>query len=277
MPELPEVEIVKRELEQKIIGEKIIKVYQSDKSLRIPMPDLSRLIGATILSIKRRNKYIILETEHNWCLIHLGMTGRLTIEGNELLKKHTHYRLQLRDSLFIKYEDARRFGVIAIYSKENYNDYNSIELLSKLGIEPFSKEFTPAYIKNVLAGKNVVIKKLLMDSNLICGVGNIYASEILFLCGINPLEPSKNLTDKDAINLHKHIIAVLEKSISLGGSSISDYVHTNGVKGEMQNFYNVYGRFSDECKVCKTHIEKVNIGGRNSYYCPKCQPLRLLK
>lgn len=276
MPELPEVEIVKRELEQKIIGDNIHKVYQSEKSLRIPMPDLSRLLGSKILSIKRRNKYIILETEHNWCLIHLGMTGRLTIEDNEALKKHTHYRLQLRDNLFIKYEDARRFGIIAIYSKDSYKDYNSIELLSKLGVEPFSKEFTPAYIKSILTGKNAVIKKLLMDSNLICGVGNIYASEILFLCGINPLEPSKNLTDKDIKNLHRHIIAVLEKSISLGGSSISDYVHTNGVKGEMQNFYNVYGRFDEECKVCKTHIERVNIGGRNSYYCPKCQPLRLL-
>lgn len=271
MPELPEVEIVKRELEQKILNKKVQKVYQSDKSLRAPMPELSRLIGTKIKSITRRNKYIILEMGDYWCLIHLGMTGRLTVESTSELKKHTHYRIELEENLFIKYEDARRFGLILLFTKNEYPDNNEIPLLKSLGVEPFSKEFNVNYLEEGLKGKNTAIKKIIMDNNFMCGVGNIYASEILFLCKIHPEEPGKNLNNKDIKNLHKYTIETLQKSISLGGSSISDYVHTNGVKGEMQNFYNTYGRNGQYCKICGTVIERVNLGGRNSYYCPHCQ------
>lgn len=273
MPELPEVEIVKRELESKILNQKIIDTFQSEKNLRMPIPKLKQLIGLSIKSISRRNKYIIIETDLQWCVIHLGMTGRLTLENNDNLKKHTHYFFKLDNNSFIKYEDARRFGVIAIYDKSEYPNKEKIPLLVNLGVEPFSDNFNASYIYNVMQNRNVATKKLLMDSNLICGVGNIYASEILFLCGINPSTLGKNLTKKDCENIRKHTIDVLSKSISLGGSSISDYVHTNGVKGEMQNFYNTYGRYGQQCKQCKSTIERINLGGRNSFFCPSCQPL----
>lgn len=271
MPELPEVEIIKRELEGRVLGATIEDTYQSQKLLRMPMPDLSRLIGEKIISVQRRNKYIVIQTIQHWIVIHLGMTGRLTIESDDVLKKHTHYRLKLSDKLYIKYEDARRFGLITLYEISKEPNMNALPLLKSLGVEPFGDAFTPELVYEVTRNRKIAIKKLIMDSNIICGIGNIYASEILFLCGLHPLKNSNEISKEDASNIYRHTKEVLSKSISLGGSSISDYVHTNGAKGEMQNFYNTYGRYGQECKVCKTSIEKENVGGRTAYFCPTCQ------
>lgn len=273
MPELPEVETIKRQLSDSVISKTIKYSFSSGKKLRREIPELSILENQKITNIFRRNKYLILETSNFWIVIHLGMTGKLIVEKDKHIKKHTHFILILSENTYLSYEDARRFGSLDIFNKVDYLKYHDIILFSKLGIEPLEKKFTLHKVKELFRSSSLQIKKYLMDSNNICGVGNIYANEILFICGINPLKISKILTDKEIKNLFKTITSVLIKAISLGGSSISDFIHTNGSKGTMQENYFVYARENKPCKNCGTSVLKLIQGGRSSFYCPHCQPL----
>lgn len=273
MPELPEVETVKRQLSLTIISKTIVSFFSSGKKLRREIPDLSVLKGQKINNVFRRNKYLILETSNFWIVIHLGMTGKLIVEKDKEIKKHTHFILFLSENTYLSYEDARRFGSLDIFNKADYLQYRDIILFSKLGIEPLEKEFTLRKVKELFRSSSLQVKKYLMNSNSICGVGNIYANEVLFICGINPLKISKKLTDKEIKLLFKTITSVLIKAISLGGSSISDFIHTNGSKGTMQENYFVYARENQPCKNCGTSILKLTQGGRSSFYCPHCQSL----
>lgn len=271
MPELPEVETIKRQLTPSVIGKEIISTYVSGKRLRREIPNLEVLKRQKILNIFRRNKYLVFETQHLWMVIHLGMTGKLIVEDIYQLKKHTHFLLSLSNELFISYEDARRFGSLDLFSKEQYPDYYKIPLLVKLGIEPLESDFTIKNITGLILNSSLEIKKFLMDSNIICGLGNIYANEVLFICKIHPKKITKTLSKKQILLLYKEIPLLLEKAISLGGSSISDFVHANGSKGSMQDNYFVYGRDNQMCKLCHTPIEKIFQAGRSSFYCPHCQ------
>lgn len=272
MPELPEVETIKRQLTPDLIGKKIIKSFSSGKRLRREIPNFNPLIGQFILNIFRRNKYLILETNNFWVVIHLGMTGKLIIESIENIKKHTHFLLSLNNNIFLSYEDARRFGSLDLFEKSLFKNYLDIPIFKNLGIEPLEKQFTLALTKKLITGTSLEIKKFLMDSNKICGIGNIYANEILFLSKINPKIKGKDLTKNEINLIYKNIIKVLNKAISLGGSSISDFVHTNGSKGSMQDNYYVYARENKPCKICKTPILKLIQAGRSSFFCPNCQP-----
>lgn len=271
MPELPEVEILKRELKNSVIGKTIVTSKKSGFKLRRLIPDFNHT-NETIKNIFRRNKYLVIETNNFWLVIHLGMTGKLINTQNIPEKDHIHFSLEFSDGTKLYYEDARRFGSIDIYSKSSHQNYLNIPLFKKLGIEPLSEDFTYTEFKN-LFNNSKNIKSFLMDAQYVCGIGNIYACEILFLSGINPNRRVDSISDVEKQKLYKFIPEVLQKSIDLGGSSISDYVHTNGLKGEMQNFYFTYDRKDEKCKCCDNKIEKIKQGGRGTYYCPTCQKL----
>lgn len=269
MPELPEVEIIKRELSNTILGKKVLETYSKDITLRKKkIPDVSVLVEQKINIIKRRNKYILIYFDNNYLVIHLGMTGQLLFSQDLILDKHTHFYLKLNDSYLI-YKDIRRFGAIGIF-ENTINEEENI-YLKNLGVEPLKNTFTFNIFNNIIIKHKTNIKKFIMDSNIICGIGNIYASEILFLSKLSPFLKTDNISIKEKKLLFKNIKFILEKAISLGGSTISDFVHTNGSSGEMQNFYNVYNREGKDCKICNSKILRVKQFGRSTYYCPNCQ------
>jgi formamidopyrimidine-DNA glycosylase len=272
MPELPEVEIVKRELSNSCIGKKITSFEKSEFKLRRPIPSLDHLIGQKFVHIHRRNKYLILETHNNWIVIHLGMTGQLLYnkDGNSS-GKHIHFTFKFYDNSILYYQDPRRFGLIESYYKTEYPYFNQIPLFKNLGIEPLGT-FEEEDFLNLFTKKRTA-KSFLLDGNMVCGIGNIYANEILFKSKVNPAQNILELPIEKRKEIYSHIKPTLNKAIELGGSSISDYVHTNGTKGEMQNFYKVYGRNNCPCFDCGTKIEKIMQNARGSFYCPKCQPI----
>lgn len=269
MPELPEVEIIKQELSSNIIGKKVKETYSKNITLRQKfIPNVSVLINQKIVSIKRRNKYILIYFNTHYLVIHLGMTGQLLFDKVLKIQKHTHFYLNLGD-IYLSYVDPRRFGAIGIFENnvlENDNSY-----LKNLGVEPLEKDFTFEKFNEIISKYKTNIKKFIMDSNIICGIGNIYASEILFLSKVSPLRKTETISLEEKKLIFINIKKVLEKAISLGGSTISDFVHTNGSSGQMQNFYNVYNREGENCKICSNPILRIKQFGRSTYYCSHCQ------
>jgi formamidopyrimidine-DNA glycosylase len=269
MPELPEVEIIKQELALNIIGKEVKETFSKNITLRQKLiPEVNILTKQKIISVKRRNKYILFYFDSHYLVIHLGMTGQIILNKFLNIQKHTHFYLNLGD-IYLSYIDPRRFGLIAIFDNsilEKDNPY-----LKGLGIEPLDKDFTFEKFDEIISKYKKNIKKFLMDSKIICGIGNIYASEILFLSKVSPLRKTDSINLKEKKELFKFIRIVLEKAISLGGSSISDFIHTNGSTGQMQNFYNVYNYENQKCKICHNPILKIKQFGRSTYYCKYCQ------
>lgn len=278
MPELPEVETIKRQLQNdNIINCKILKINQSSLKLRfnpVKSMDITKINNQIIVDVHRRNKYLIIETYNYFFVIHLGMTGQLLIEEKHINHKHLHFQIEL-DNKNINFIDPRRFGGVDIIEKtDKLNNYQNIERFKNLGIEPFSIEYNKDnFIKLLKLKKTNNIKKFLLDQSNICGIGNIYANEIMFLSNISPYKRIKELTKKEKDNLFVNIIKVLQKSIDLGGSTISDFKHINGSSGNMQNFYFVYDRLKQNCKTnnCNNLIEKIIQNGRSTYFCSNCQ------
>lgn len=276
MPELPEVEILRRELSDKVAGKKIKSIETSDLRLRKEIPNLEHLISQKIVLIQRRNKYLILETINNWIVIHLGMTGQLHFnKSGNFSGNHIHLKINFWDGSILYYQDPRRFGLIEAFYKSSYPYIDSIPLFKNLGIEPLGVFIEEDFLSLFKKKKNV--KSFLLDGSHVCGIGNIYANEILFKSKIHPERNIMDLSIDERKALYSNIKPTLEKAIELGGSSISDYVHTNGTKGEMQNFYKVYGKAGKACLDCGTEIKKLVQGGRSSFYCEKCQPLPHIK
>ena len=272
MPELPEVEIVKRQLSLNIINNKIKNISTSELKLHgKEIPNLNALIGESFSHIHRRNKYLILESDNHYLIIHLGMTGQLIQTPNlPEIKKHIHMIIYFQN-LILYYKDVRRFGKIELYSKDNYPNYLEIPFIKKLGFEPLDDNFNILALNNLIKDNSSNAKKFIMDGNKICGIGNIYANEILFLSKINPESSIKNINKKQKNLLFNNIKTVLQQAIDLGGSTISDFVHLNGNKGTMQDHYYVYGREGQPCKECGTSIKKITQNGRSTFYCPNCQ------
>ena len=269
MPELPEVETVKRQLSNKIISAEISGVELSGKKMRYT-PDatlISKMAGEKILHLHRRNKYLVIETNSLYLLFHLGMSGQLKLVSSTTEKeKHEHVSILLGNKK-LALVDPRRFGGFVVYEK--INDWLDIPLFSNLGIEPFGDKYTLENFKAIIKKEN--IKKFLLDAHNICGVGNIYANEIMFKTGINPHSTMDKLTDIELENIFINIKEILQLAIDNGGSSISDFVHVNGESGKMQNLYKVYNREGKPCLICQTNIKKIKQFGRSTYYCPKCQ------
>ncbi|MBN8512586.1 MAG: bifunctional DNA-formamidopyrimidine glycosylase/DNA-(apurinic or apyrimidinic site) lyase [Rickettsiales bacterium] len=272
MPELAEVETVKDYLLKNIIGRKITKYVQRRNNLRYKLPNDfdNYLINATIISVSRRAKYLYLHLDNAYILVfHLGMTGRLTTQDSQYLyKKHDHIIIDFDDGTKLVFNDTRRFGMVYISHKDQITHQPYIR---DLGIEPLGTEFDSEFLSQRLANKKTSIKQALMDNKIVVGVGNIYASESLFLAKINPIKQSKNLSAKELNAIVSSIKYVLEKAIKAGGTTLKDFVNGDNKPGYFQQKLKVYGRKGKECFVCGEKIIMLKQSGRATFYCPNCQ------
>ena len=286
MPELPEIEIVKRSLSKMINKAKIIDVKINNKNLRYKIPHTfsKHLVGEKILRISRRSKYLIFHFKKKLLLAHLGMSGKLLIMRSSdnrifktsfyydlnILQSHNHIYFTLSNGLALIYNDVRRFGFFKLY---NTTLLNKITFLKKLGLEPFGKTFNIKYFKKFVQNRKKNIKNLLMDQTFVSGLGNIYVNEALFISKIKPLRACNSLNKTEIKNLILNIKKILTISISKGGSSIRNFKNTLGKSGSFQQFFKVYGRESKNCSriSCKGKIQKIKISNRSSFYCNKCQ------
>ena len=282
MPELPEVETVKRGLEEFIINESIKEVYLSKFNLRFPWPKdfVSKIVGKKIISIKRRAKYIIIGLSDNYSIIaHLGMSGSYKVlkKGevqDYIILKHDHLIIDL-DNFKIVYNDPRRFGYIDLTNQ----DPETHKFLSSLGPEPLSNYFNADNLAETLLNKNKPIKNTLLDQNIVSGLGNIYVCEALFRSKINPkkncskLVTSKGKPRKNLILLVKKINEVIKEAIESGGSSLRDFSNISGKMGYFQSSFNVYNRENEKCLLgsCDGVVKRIIQSGRSSFFCSKCQ------
>ncbi|QJC31844.1 bifunctional DNA-formamidopyrimidine glycosylase/DNA-(apurinic or apyrimidinic site) lyase [Enterobacteriaceae endosymbiont of Donacia tomentosa] len=270
MPELPEVEVIKNMikpyLEKKIISYAIVR----NKKLKYLIPrNIVNIHNQKILNIKRRGRYIIIILLYNSIIIHLGMTGNLFIIEKDMLSygKHDHIDLIMDNNIILRYTDSRKFG-FWLWETKNYKDNI---FLKKLGPEPLKNEFNSKYLYKFTKKKNIPIKILLMDNCIVTGIGNIYASESLFLSKILPTRISKTLNFKEINILVKNIKYILNKSIKYGGSSIKDYRQPNRKIGNFHKLLFVYGKQNKLCKICCTKIIKIKQRNRSTFFCSKCQ------
>lgn len=269
MPELPEVEVVRRGLEDILQDHPILeKIELKRKDLRsvIPAKKLNTLVGQRITSVERRAKYLLLWTPKGAILSHLGMTGtwRVAPYGDE--KPHDHVYLYFSGNLRLAYRDPRRFGCLDFVQNIEKSPH-----LKDLGPEPLSSDFTGEYLWQRLRSKKIAIKAAIMDQKIVVGVGNIYASEALFAAKIKPTMSAHRLSLKQAEILVEEIKKVLALSIEHGGSSISDFAQANGESGYFQTVFQVYGRKGEPCKICGRPIKSKIVGGRNTFWCSSCQ------
>ncbi len=289
MPELPEVETTLRGLAPHLTGQRIADVVIRHPQLRWPIPkNLPKLLrGQTILSLERRAKYLLIECGNGTLILHLGMSGSLRIlpvgsalapargtpVGTPLLcsdppaGKHDHFDLLLANGLLMRLRDPRRFGAVLWHE----GDPAQHPLLAHLGVEPLEKEFDAAYLHRATRKRSTAIKLVIMDSHVVVGVGNIYANEALFRAGIRPQLAANKLSLARCARLVQTIRETLTEAIALGGSSLRDYVGSNGNPGYFQQHYWVYGRTGEPCRACGTPIKQIRQGQRSSFYCPCCQ------
>jgi formamidopyrimidine-DNA glycosylase len=273
MPELPEVETVRKTLKQLTIKKQIEKVSVFyPKMIKNPSETdqfTDALIGETIKEVGRRGKFLIIYTDHYALVSHLRMEGRYALfPKEEPLDKHTHVVFYFTDGTELRYRDVRKFGTMHLFLKgEEFEK----EPLTGLGPEPFSKDFTLDYLADKLSKTNRKIKIALLDQKIVVGLGNIYVDEALFRAGIHPERIACSLTEQETILLHQEIISTLQEAVKLGGSTIRSYVNSQGEIGMFQLELNAYGRKGEECKRCGTIMEKITVGGRGTHFCPHCQ------
>jgi formamidopyrimidine-DNA glycosylase len=262
MPELPEVETIRRGVLPRVKGATIREVeiidHRNIKKIK-PAEFKKKVVGQKILDIERRAKYQLFKlASGNYLVFHLGMTGRMLFSPDKYVK----VSFKLSNGRTLYFSDARLFGKIWFYDK--YPDL-------KLGPEPLDKSFTWQKLKELLAAKKTSIKVVLLDQKVVSGVGNIYANEALFKAGILPTRRANKLTDAEYKKLHKAIVDVLNAGIKYGGTSDSWYVDAKGEKGSFQDHLLVYGRKGEPCSKCKGEVVRVSHGQRGTFYCPRCQ------
>ena len=272
MPELPEVETVRRTLHNLILNKTIkgIDVYYT-KIIKEPrLTDfINKLVGKTLIDIKRQGKYLIFIFDDTALISHLRMEGKYFIKDQgDKIEKHEHIVFNFTDKTSLRYHDVRKFGTMDL---RDIDKMYTTPPLSKLGLEPFDPLMTVAYLKGKLHKKEVAVKTCLLDQHIFVGLGNIYVDEVLFRCKLNPTLKASKLKDKDYKNIIDNSIIVLNKAIKLGGTTIISYTSSLGVTGLFQNELNVHTLQGEPCPVCNTIIEKTRVGGRGTYYCPKCQ------
>ncbi len=271
MPELPEVETTKQGIKPHLEGQIINAIIVRNPKLRLPVPfNMDKLCsGKKITAISRRAKYILLHLSQGYVLIHLGMSGHLRIvPSNTEPTKHDHIDLILTNGLSLRYCDPRRFGLF-VYINDNPHQHS---LLAHLGPEPLSKDFTSDYLYRKTRNKNISIKSLIMNNQVVVGVGNIYATESLFLVGIHPQTPAKKLTERACNSLTIQIKQILKSAIDAGGTTLRDFYTFDGKPGYFSVALKVYGRKKQPCFQCNELIETIVIAGRHSAFCPQCQP-----
>jgi formamidopyrimidine-DNA glycosylase len=274
MPELPEVETVRRGLALKISGRRIVRVELRRSDLRRPFPPTlgTRLDGARIGALARRGKYILIELDSDGLmLLHLGMSGRVTVGSAAVpAAVHDHVVLTLDDGTVIRFNDARRFGLID-YMKRGEATHHP--LLAGLGPEPLEPGFDGAYLEAALAGKLTPIKTALLDQRIVAGLGNIYACEALFRAGLSPRRLAKSIVLTRATRLAAAIRSVLTEAIAAGGSSLRDYVQADGALGYFQHHWAVYGHEGAPCPGCDCGggVRRIVQSGRSTFFCAKRQ------
>ena len=271
MPELPEVETTRRGVEPHVKGRRIREVIVRHRGLRMPVSaSLDELAGSRFVSVKRRSKYLIFELEeHGSLLVHLGMSGSLRIaDPASEFKKHDHVALTLESGKQLRFHDPRRFGIF-LHLPEG--DPFAHPLLRDLGPEPLEDGFSVETLARAFATKRIAIKVALMDAKVVVGVGNIYASEALFRAGIRPATPACKISRPRLKKLVEGIRAVLTESIEQGGTTLRDFLHSEGEPGYFSQRLFVYERKGEACRVCGTPIRQAVMGQRSTYWCPKCQ------
>ena len=271
MPELPEVETIRRGIEPHVRERRVDRVVVRDRRLRWPIaPDLeARLAGRRIVDAGRRAKYLVLTLDNgDRLLVHLGMSGRIwVLNPDQPVIKHDHVDIELDSGQLLRFHDPRRFGAVLLWGVEE----PAHVLLSNLGPEPFDPQFNGDYLFKLSRGRSAAVKNFIMDGSVVVGAGNIYAAESLFRAHIRPGRAAGRVTRAEYARLADCIRAVLNEAIVQGGTTLSDFAGANGESGYFQQDLYVYGRESLPCRICGTPIRRVVIGQRSSCYCPQCQ------
>lgn len=272
MPELPEVETTRRGLEGQLAGRRIVAVRVREARLRRPISKTvtARLRGANVIVLRRRAKYLLLDTDRGTALVHLGMSGSLRLAApEEPPNRHDHYDLVLANATVVRYRDPRRFGLL-LWAGTHPERY---PLLAELGPEPLSPEFDGEYLFRRSRGRRVSIKALLMDGKFVAGIGNIYANEALYRAAIHPGREAGKIGSNQYSRLAEAIQTVLAEAIADGGTTLRDFVAAEGRPGYFRPRLAVYQRAGEACRRCGYPIRCQSVAQRASYFCPRCQPL----
>ncbi len=269
MPELPEVEVTRLSFADRIAGAGI-EGLQMGKPLRWPLGcETMSLVGRTVLTVTRRGKYLLLHLDRGLLLLHLGMSGSLQF-ADRLPPSGAHDHFELITSRGrLRLHDPRRFGAV-VYA-ETLEAPIARKLLDGLGLEPLDAGFDPLRFHQALRQRRASIKQVLLAGDIVVGVGNIYASEALFIAGIRPTQRADRLSKPRVARLHGAIVSVLRRAVALGGSTLRDFSSAEGQSGYFQLDAMVYGRDGQPCRVCGTHIKSIRQGQRSTFYCPQCQ------
>lgn len=271
MPELPEVETARRGIEPHIQGSKVAEVIVKRFDLRQPISqNIGSLEGRRTLAVRRRSKYLLLEMDDgSTLLIHLGMSGSLrVIEPQADWKKHDHFAMTLENGRQLRFHDPRRFGLVLLLLEKNPMEH---ALLRSLGPEPLEDGFTAEHLHAACSTRSAAIKLVIMDAKVVVGVGNIYASEALFRAGIKPHVKSNKLSKARLEKLVNAIREVLHASIIEGGTTLRDFLNSEGEPGYFKQRLFVYDRKDEPCRICETPIRHAVLGQRSTYWCPQCQ------
>lgn len=276
MPELPEVETVRRTLNQLVIGKTVERVsVLLPRIIQYPddIEEFQMLLnGETIRSVERRGKFLRFMFDNYTLVSHLRMEGRYGVyRSDEPTELHTHVVFHFTDGTELRYKDVRQFGTMHLYPK----DQDLLEApLKKLGLEPLDEAFTFEAFRDRIGSRPTKIKPLLLNQEYIVGIGNIYVDESLFLAGIHPEREARSLSKREMAKLYEAIVTTLNEAVAVGGSTIKSYVNGQGEIGMFQHQFKMYGRKNEPCFQCGNNIEKTVLGGRGTHYCPKCQPLK---
>lgn len=270
MPELPEVETTRRGIEPHLQGHAVTGVQIRQPKMRWPIPtEIAEILpGEPVQSVRRRGKYLLVGFGPGTLILHLGMSGSLRVTPPETeLRKHDHFILELDSGKQLRLHDPRRFGAV-LWTSDAPEQH---ELIARLGPEPLSNDFTPEYLHQSCQHRKCSIKQHIMNSHVVVGVGNIYASESLFLSGIHPKRAAGNISRERIARLHDAIQQVLKSAIRQGGTTLRDFLREDGQPGYFKQSLNVYDRTGKPCLNCQGDIKSVVLGQRSTFYCPKCQ------
>lgn len=271
MPEIAEVETVRNVLKKRILHKKIkeVKVFY-DKMLDNNEEEFINILKDNeIKDILRRGKWLIFELNDHYLLSHLRMEGKYFIKNSdELREKHEHIIISFNDNTDLRYHDTRKFGKMKIIKKD---DLFKIEEIKKQGMEPMDDNLTSNYLLDKFKGKKMPIKTTLLDQTIISGLGNIYADEVLYEAGINPLRVTSTITELECQNIINASKKIIEKAIKEGGTTIKSYTSSLGVYGNYQTFLKVHTKENMECSICHNKIKRIKVGGRSTYFCEICQ------
>ena len=272
MPEKPEVITVVNSLKPMLLGKKIVNCNICwDNIIAYPVTDefKKNIIGQKINDITTRGKWIVMSLDNDSLLVHLRMEGKFMFrKKGDALSKHEHVEFILDDDTSFRFHDVRKFGKMHLISSDIVNES---EPLNEIGLEYYDEALTKEYLYEAIHNKKFPIKTVLLDQSIICGIGNIYDDEILFMSGISPLRKACDISIEECDNIIKNTRIVLEKAIKLGGTTIKSFTSSEGVHGLFQNELLVHGKAGQKCPKCSLILEKIRVGGRGTHYCKNCQ------